>query len=907
MDYPRVSIVIVNYNGKRHLPECLKSIQKLDYPKDCVEVIVVDNGSKDGSVELLEGRFPWVRVLYNRKNEGFAKPSNDGARAATGEYVAFLNNDMRVERDWLAELVKTVQTSGAACAGSVILNWNGRLLDFAGGTINFYGIGHQPNYCKPMSKMNPLLTEDRPILFACGGAMLIDRGVFLNAGGFDEDYFAYYEDVDLGWRLRVLGYENILSVRSRVYHKHNSTSKTMPKIRLSLLYERNKLYTAFKNYGEELFNKVCLPYWMLEARETFLFSGLDPYDYQLSNPVELTGDKTFINQKAAVKLAAMNSFVVNLPRFMEKRRAIQAARKVDDAAILKFVDDPFVVFPKDTPEFINSEYDLVRAFGIDQLFGKPMKLKILLISNDNIGEKMAGPGIRYWEMAKSLAATGRFEVLLACTGTCDLKYPGIEIVPYSIEEPDELVRRAAESNILMLMGFVLYLIPALKKIAQKKFVVIDIYDPYNIESLEVYSKEERVFRRTRYQEAYQSLEYQMKIGDFFVCANSKQMDYWLGMLSAYQRVDSESYGMDKSGKKLIDLLPFGISDRPPQHTRNALKGVWPGIGKDDHVLIWGGGVWNWFDPLTLIRAVKLISEKRSDVKLFFMGVRHPNPAVTQMEMLNKAVDLAKELDVYDKYVFFNFGWVDYTDRQNYLLEADIGVSCHFETLETRFSFRTRILDYLWAGLPIICTRGDFFAAEVEEKQLGLTVDYEDAKGLADAVTSLLDRSEFYHACRENVAREAEQYRWSGVCKPLIDYCLHPVHLGLRDFNYKGREEAEGGELLQELPAAAGGKETISFSTSWAEEEELEEEEQEDLSREASVSMADRGVVDALQRIESRQKAMQNQMGRQMKVGLEVREMADDVQKWTYMMNKRFNIFKKLLNPINFFRRLFRRG
>ena len=130
----------------------------------------------------------------------------------------------------------------------------------------------------------------------------------------------------------------------------------------------------------------------------------------------------------------------------------------------------------------------------------------------------------------------------------------------------------------------------------------------------------------------------------------------------------------------------------------------PGIHERDKVLLWGGGIWNWLDPLTPIRAVHALSRKRDDVKLLFLGVEHPNPGVHQQAMAARAVELAKELGLYDRFVFFNFGWVPYEERADYLLESDLGISGHPDTVEARFSFRTRLLDYFWAGLPTVATR-----------------------------------------------------------------------------------------------------------------------------------------------------------------------------------------------------------
>lgn len=380
MELPKVSIVIANLNGKHHLRECFGSIKKLRYPSDKVEVVVVDNGSTDGSAEFISEGYGWVKLIRNSKNEGFAKPSNDGARAASGDCVAFLNNDMRVEPDWLIELIRSMERAGAMCAGSVILNWDGKYLDFAGGGVNFLGLGYQDDFARPMSEMEPLLKEDRELLFACGGSMIVDREAFLSAGGFDEDYFAYYEDADLGWRLNVLGYKTVLSVRSRVFHKHNSTSKTIRRERIQYLFERNKLYTCYKNYGDDLLNRVFFPSLLLGLRETYMESGIDGFNYNIKNPGAFDPDPVQLGGRAAMKLAAYNEFCENLPAMSAKRAFIQNNRREKDVEIAKLVGQPFIIFPSDSGEYLNAEYDVVKAFGMDKLLGHELKTRVLVVA-----------------------------------------------------------------------------------------------------------------------------------------------------------------------------------------------------------------------------------------------------------------------------------------------------------------------------------------------------------------------------------------------------------------------------------------------------------------------------------------------------------------------------------------------
>src|SRR5262249_54226492 len=151
---------------------------------------------------------------------------------------------------------------------------------------------------------------------------------------------------------------------------------------------------------------------------------------------------------------------------------------------------------------------------------------------------------------------------------------------------------------------------------------------------------------------------------------------------------------------------------------HAIKGVVPGIGPDDKVILWGGGIYNWFDPLVLIRAVDKLRTRLPSARVFFMGTRHPNLDVPEMRMTQNAYALSYDLGLKGTHVFFNDDWVAYDRRADYLLDADVGVSTHLDHIETEFSFRTRILDYLWASLPIVCTKGDAFAQLVEDRNLG---------------------------------------------------------------------------------------------------------------------------------------------------------------------------------------------
>jgi glycosyltransferase involved in cell wall biosynthesis len=239
------------------------------------------------------------------------------------------------------------------------------------------------------------------------------------------------------------------------------------------------------------------------------------------------------------------------------------------------------------------------------------------------------------------------------------------------------------------------------------------------------------------------------------------------------RVNPATYDADPSLDSLIDVVPFGISDEPPVQARRAIKGAMPGVGVDDTVILWGGGVYNWFDPLTLIRAVDRLRHRRPDVRLVFLGMRHPNPLIPEMRMAGAARELAAELDLVGTHVIFNEEWVAYDQRQDYLLDADIGVSTHLHHVETDYSFRTRVLDYLWASLPIVSTTGDSMAELIERRGLGLTVAPGDVAALEEALFRLLDDQPLAARCRDNIAAVIPDLRWSKVLEPVVAFCADP--------------------------------------------------------------------------------------------------------------------------------------
>jgi glycosyltransferase involved in cell wall biosynthesis len=323
-----------------------------------------------------------------------------------------------------------------------------------------------------------------------------------------------------------------------------------------------------------------------------------------------------------------------------------------------------------------------------------------------------------------------------------------------------------EVDTILLCGDVLAWFPVLRQVGVP--LIVDGYDPHTLETLALFAGSEE--QKRRHQERERVLRMQCQAGDFFICASERQRDWWLGLLEATGRINVHTYNDDPSLRSLIDVVPFGLPSSPPRHTHQVLKGVWPGIRPEDKVVLWGGGLWQWLDPLTAVRAFALIRGQRDDVKLVFPGTRHPNSAVRDMPMLRDTVRLADGLGLTDKQVFFG-DWVPYQMWPNYLLESDVGLSLHFDTLETRLAFRSRVLDYIWAGLPMVVTQGDAISGVIARLGLGEVIGYGKEDELAAALLRLLEQPPSTIDGRFEEART--QLRWEKVATPLIAFCRNP--------------------------------------------------------------------------------------------------------------------------------------
>lgn len=397
--------------------------------------------------------------------------------------------------------------------------------------------------------------------------------------------------------------------------------------------------------------------------------------------------------------------------------------------------------------------------------------KLLIISHDKIGPMMAGPGIRYHYMADYLSESldttvGFFDPTYLPEDGFKRSYETLSIDAFSFEESfkdydyilalwlsDSMMNYCNVNNIV---------------------VVFDIYAPVPVENLAV-----KLFSHNKitkdvdfdYRESVVMYQKFMENGDLFLYSNLRQRDFWLGFVFGAGQITPSLYNKRPMYERFIEA-PMGINSKQKlTKTRDVLRGVVGNIDEKDLILLWTGGIWDWFDAVSLVEAVSLLhSRGRRDIKLVFLGTQHPNSSIPKMAEVSKAREKATELGLLNDSVYFLDGWVGYEDRINYLLEADIAVYSHKPSIETEFSHRTRVLDHFLASIPTVGTRGDFLGEIIETQELGVMADPMNVVSIANAIEECGKR-ENLNKFRKNIDLYRQNIDWRQTLLPLKDYLV----------------------------------------------------------------------------------------------------------------------------------------
>lgn len=373
--------------------------------RGAVEIVCVDNHSGDGSVARIRAADPDVVLIESKENLGFAGGCNLGVRRSRGEYVAFLNNDARPDPMWVsAAMAAFNQAPDIGSVASKVLDWDGQLVDFVDAAVTWFGMGYKPFAGQPDPGG---YDSPRNVLFGTGAAMFVRADVFESVGGFDERYFMFYEDVDLGWRLNLLGWKVRYEPRSLAFHKHHASMKKFGAFRETYLLERNALFTLYKNLDDESLATVLPGALLLAVRRAVSRGELDSAELDLRRAGGDTTSRRPVAKEALAGIYAIDQLVEKITSLSETRRDLQRRRRVSDETLRPLfgtVLEPAYAMPS----YLDGHQELIEALGIEEAVRRK---RIVIITGEPISTVMAGPAIRAWNMALHLCTENEVRLL----------------------------------------------------------------------------------------------------------------------------------------------------------------------------------------------------------------------------------------------------------------------------------------------------------------------------------------------------------------------------------------------------------------------------------------------------------------------------------------------------------------
>jgi glycosyltransferase involved in cell wall biosynthesis len=388
-----------------------------------------------------------------------------------------------------------------------------------------------------------------------------------------------------------------------------------------------------------------------------------------------------------------------------------------------------------------------------------MPRSVLVVTEDRVGETLGGAAIRAYEIARAL--TDVAEVTLAAPGTEPAGLAPARHVPYELEDPRPLRELFRDAEVVImrppnpLVGGWLR--------GSRARIVYDICDPLPLNILEAQASSPRERQLFWHTVALDHFLEALDTGHHFICSGTRQRDLYLGAMLASRLIHPAAYAADPSFRTFLERVPFGIPSEPPQRVGGAgPRAHVEGVGEDDQVVLWNGGIWNWLDPVTAVEATVSAAERCPRVRLVFMYARGGDGPEGRAE--RDARESARRLGALDRLVFFNEKPIPYRERASWLLEADCVLSTHLDHLEAGFSFRTRLLDCFWAGMPAVCTGGDEVSELIEACEGGVAAPFGDVDAVAGGLVEVLSRGREQY--RERLLAAGADMTWPKVVEPL---------------------------------------------------------------------------------------------------------------------------------------------
>lgn len=360
---------------------------------------------------------------------------------------------------------------------------------------------------------------------------------------------------------------------------------------------------------------------------------------------------------------------------------------------------------------------------------------VVVRTPDVVGERMAGPGIRAWHIARVLAQHFPTTLLARIEGELPEQAAGLRTFDRESPEAEDALRTASVLIGQPARGF--------RRRRRSQKLVFDLFDPTVLELRELYGAKPSVRQRVHLAAEWWRLSEALLTADVFMSAAPRQREFYRSL----QANDAPWIN-----------VPFGIDPREVSRCEKPT----------DQIVIWGGGIWEWLDPATAVEAVVRLNGEGTRCRLLFLGRTRPNRDLIDRRRHARFDEL---LALGNGFVSANEHWVPYRERLAWLRSGKVAIMLHRPTPEAGYSIRTRLFDAIAAGVPVIATEEGFAAEVIAREGLGIVVPPGDVAAVAGAIRRLLEDDVFHAACVSNLERVRSAFAWEVVTRPLVDVVM----------------------------------------------------------------------------------------------------------------------------------------
>jgi GT2 family glycosyltransferase/glycosyltransferase involved in cell wall biosynthesis len=712
------SLIISTWNGRHLLETCLpRVLRAVEQDGGEHEVIVVDDASTDGTAEYVRREFPRVRLIALPRNLRFAGANDAAARAARGEALVFLNNDMLVEPDFLGPLLRHFRDP-AVFAVTAHIQMAPHLV--GGGLVRESGLvrARFENGAFVLRHEDPDSGEAVPVMYAGGGSSAWRRDRFFQLGAFDLMFRPFYfEDLDLSYRAQKAGWRVLFEPGSRLTHQHRQTNAphNFPGGYVDLMFCKNELLFTWKVLTDpDLINRHFRALWgrLMRPRQ---------------HP-----------RLGACFLRA----AAQLPELLVKRQRARRDLLLTDKAVLERGGSPSLE-AADAGELPYGSTGAGRRILVIGFSPLPCEWEL----------RLSALGFRTWHLAQALLADGHRVTLVGVRTAAAyrdqarrpavLRFRGQHFTYYSAEhsvmEAGDLLQRICDQErpdamvavhtygawLATRLGTEAPLWADLNSYAMAEAQARAALEGSDAAMAEAWQRERAVLARA----------------DAFSVVSMRQKYAIIGELFAVGRLASANYGEDR-----VHYLPNAIENLPYRHREGVLRGGL--VAEDDFVVLWAGGYNTWTDVDTLFDGLTAAMREEPRVTFVSLGGALPGRDENTFYRFRARVE---ESDLKDRFVFV--GWAPNEAVPNYYFESDVGINTDRFSYQMLIGCRYRILDMLRAGLPVITTLGTEISEIIRDQRLGLTFPPGDAQALKEAVLTMA-RDE---ALRGRCSSRAKEY------------------------------------------------------------------------------------------------------------------------------------------------------